>query len=139
MSTTWKVIVIAIGLLASLAAGMAIGALSKLDVEIAQDADAPVMIDLTQVILRYQDPMRGIGLEEITVRSVIQDALWYKINDTRVDEETRAECFAMTGLFHEGRATEITQAQYDILTGAIAEVWGPAVIQEFNELVGGEQ
>jgi len=138
MSTIWKVLICVSLALAAVGAGIGTAAFLGLDVEVAQDADAPVMIDLTQVVLRYQDPMRGIGLEEITVRSVIQDALWYRINDTRVDEETRVECFAMVGLFHEGRATEITQAQYDILTAAIAEVWGPGVIQKFNELVGGE-
>lgn len=138
MSTIWKALVCASLALAVLGAGLGGAALLALDVEVAQSGPE-VRIDLTQVVLRYQDQLTGIGLEQITVRQVIQDALWFRINDASVDVETRTECFTMVGLFHEERATEVTQAQYDILMDAIADVWGPAVIQEFNELVGGAQ
>jgi hypothetical protein len=139
MSTLWKTLVVGAMVLSVLAAGLSLAMLGALDVEVAQSGPEDVRIDLTQVVLRYQDQLTGIGLEQITVRQVIQDALWFRINDASVDVETRTECFTMVGLFHEERATEVTQAQYDILMGAIADVWGPAVIQEFNELVGGAQ
>lgn len=139
MSTLWKVLVCVSLALAAVGAGIGTAAFLGLDVEVAQDADAPVMIDLTQVILRYQDPLQGIGLEQITVRQVVQDALWFRINNAQVDVETRAECFAMVSLFHEGRAMEITAAQYALLSTAIREVWGPAVIQAFEQMVGGGQ
>lgn len=138
MSTRWKALVCASLALAVLGAGLGGAALLALDVEVAQSGPE-VRIDLTQVVLRYQDQLTGIGLEQITVRQVIQDALWFRINDASVDVETRTQCFTMVGLFHEERAAEVTQAQYDILMEAIADVWGPAVIQEFNELVGGAQ
>jgi hypothetical protein len=138
MSTLWKTLVVGAMVLSVLAAGLSLAMLGALDVEVAQSGPE-VRIDLTQVVLRYQDQLTGIGLEQITVQQVIQDALWFRINDASVDVETRTECFTMVGLFHEERATEVTQAQYDILMGAIADVWGPAVIQEFNELVGGAQ
>jgi hypothetical protein len=139
MKTVWKVLVVLSLLLSAAASGISVAAFLGVDVEVAQSGPEDVRIDLTQVVLRYQDQLTGIGLEQITVRQVIQDALWFRINDASVDVETRTECFTMVGLFHEERATDVTQAQYDILMDAIADVWGPAVIQEFNELVGGAQ
>jgi len=34
---------------------------------------------------------------------------------------------------NEGRSTEITQDQYDILIAAVQQVWGPAVVATIEE------
>lgn len=140
MTTRWKIAVVSALLVACVALGAALAAWLAADVEIAQsDPDAPVYIDLTQVMLQYHDQLRGIGPQNLTVRQVIQDALWYQVNNPQATEQMRMECFAMIGLFHEGRATEITQAQYDVLLEAMQIVWGPGVLAQFMALVGGAQ
>ena len=136
----WKMLVIAALVLACTALGMSVAIWMGADVEVAQgDPEAPIYIDMTQVILRYYDPLNGIGPQNLTVRQVIQDALWYQVNNPQVSEQTRMECFTMISLFHEGRATEITQAEYDILIEAMQIVWGPGILAQFQALVGGGQ
>ncbi|NLH79049.1 MAG: hypothetical protein GX465_18675 [Acidobacteria bacterium] len=138
MTRGWKAAVVAAIVLACAAVGLAVAAWA--DVEIAQsDPEAPIYIDMTEVMLRYYDQLNGIGPQNLTVRQVIQDALWYQVNNPQVAEETRMECFTMINLFHEGRATEITQVEYDILIEAMQVVWGPGIIAQFQDLVGGEQ
>lgn len=128
MKTVWKVVIIATAIVASLAAGLSIVNWLGLDVEIAQsDPEAPVYIDLSQLMLKYDDPMRNMS-GMITYRDVFQDALWWQIMDPHVSEEIRAECFGMAGVLSEGRGTEITQAQYEILMQAVQQVWGPNVV-----------
>lgn len=140
MTTGWKIAIVAAIVLACMALGMAVSAWLATDVEMAQsDPNAPIYIDMTEVMLRYYDQLNGIGPQNLTVRQVIQDALWYQVNNPQVSEQTRMECFTMINLFHEGRATEITQAEYDILIEAMQIVWGPGIIAQFQDLVGGEQ
>lgn len=139
MTAGWKAIVVIALLIACVAGGVAIAALQAVDVEIAQGDPETIYIDMTQVMLRYFDQLNGIGPQNLTVRQVIQDALWYQVNNPQVSEQTRMECFTMINLFHEGRATEITQAEYDILIEAMQIVWGPGIIAQFQDLVGGEQ
>jgi hypothetical protein len=132
MSTKWKVLVCVSLALAVAGVGIGLAAFLRLDVEVAQDADAPVYIDLNKVMLKYNDPMRNMdGM--ITYRQVFQDALWWQIMDPHVSEDIRAECFGMAGILSEGRGTEITQAQYDILMNAVQQVWGPAVVVILEE------
>ncbi|MCK9629026.1 MAG: hypothetical protein M0R37_10595 [Bacteroidales bacterium] len=134
MNTIWKAVIVGAALIAVLALGMATAAL--FDVEVAQsDPEAPVYIDLDELILRYDDPMRGMS-GSITYRNVVQDALWYQINNPQVDEETRVELFTVVGVLHEGRSAEITQAQYDMLMDAVQLVWGPAVLSKLAEDMG---
>ena len=139
MTAGWKAIVVIALLIACVAGGVAIAALQAADVEIAQGDPETIYIDMTQVMLRYFDQLNGIGPQNLTVRQVIQDALWYQVNNPQVAEETRMECFTMINLFHEGRATEITQVEYDILIESMQVVWGPGIIAQFQDLVGGEQ
>ena len=139
MTTGWKVVVVMTLLLACIAGGLAIAALQAADVEIAQGDPETIYIDMTEVMLRYYDQLNGIGPQNLTVQQIIQDALWYQVNNPQVPEQTRMECFTMINLFHEGRATEITQAEYDILIEAMQILWGPGIIGQFQDLVGGEQ
>ena len=132
MSTKWKVLVCASLVLALAGVGIGLAAFFGLDVEVAQDADAPVLIDLSKVLLKYDDPMRGMA-GMITYRQVFQDALWYQINNPQVSEDVRVECFLIVGLMQENRGTEITQTQYDILMNAVQQVWGPAVVGILEE------
>jgi hypothetical protein len=126
MNTIWKAVIVGAALIAALAFGMATAAL--FDVQVAQsDPEAPVTIDLTRLMLRYDDPMRGMS-GEITIRQVFQDALWWQIMDPQASEETRAEAFFIVGVMQEGRGTELTQAQYDLLMDAVQRVWGPAIL-----------
>ena len=141
MTTRWKVAIVAALVLACVAVGLAVAAWLATDVEIAQsgvDPDAPLTIDLTQVVLQYNDQLRGIGPQQVTIRQVIQDSLWYQVNNPQATEQMRMECFSMINLFHEGRATEITQAQYAVLIEALQIVWGPGVLAQFEAMVGGE-
>lgn len=133
MNRGWKIAIVVTAIVASLAAGLSIGSWLGLDVEIAQsDPDAPVYVDLSKLMLKYNDPLRNMS-GTITYRQVFQDALWWQIMDPHVSEDVRAECFGMAGILSEGRGTEITQAQYDILMGAVQQVWGPAVVAAIEE------
>lgn len=133
MSTLWKVVVCVTALVAALGLGLAAATWMGLDAEIAQsDPDAPIYVDLTQLMLKYDDPMRNMS-GYITYRNVFQDALWWQIMDPHASEENRMECFLMVGMLAEGRGVEITQAQYDILMGAVQQVWGPAVVAAVEE------
>jgi len=133
MSTGWKIAIVVTALVASLAAGMSIGSWMGLDAEIAQsDPGAVVYVDLNELMLKYDDPMRNMS-GSITYRQVFQDALWWRIMDPHVSEDMRAECFMLAGLMNEGRSTEITQDQYDILIAAVQQVWGPAVVATIEE------
>ncbi len=132
MNTIWKSVIVGAALIAVLALGMATAAL--FDVEVAQsDPEALVTIDLTRLMLRYDDPMRGMS-GEITIRQVFQDALWWQIMDPQASAETRAEAFFVVGVMQEGRGTELTQAQYDLLMEAVHRVWGPAVLAEIEAM-----
>lgn len=133
MKTIWKVLCIVALLLSAASVGMSVAVFMGVDVEIAQsDPDAPVYIDLSKLMLKYDDPMRNMS-GYITYRSVFQDALWWQIMDPHVSEEVRAECFGMAGILAEGRGTEITQAQYEILMAAVQQVWGPSVVAVIEE------
>ncbi len=136
MTTRWKIAVVAALLLACAALGLAVAVWVATDVEIAQSGD-DLRVNLSQVFLQYEDPLQGIGLEQVTVRRVIQDALWYQLMNPQSPEGQRAEIFFMIGLFNEGRSAEITPEQYAILQEAIRQVWGPAVIAEIEAMVGG--
>lgn len=133
MSTLWKFACIVALLMAVAALGISIGVLRGVAPEApTARADEPVYVDLSKVMLQYNDPMRNMdGM--ITYRQVFQDALWWQIMDPHVSEDVRAECFGMAGILSEGRGTEITQAQYDILMGAVQQVWGPAVVAAIEE------
>lgn len=133
MSMMWKVLV-CVGLaLAVVALGVALAAFLGLDSEIAQSSSAgTITVDLNQVMLKYDDPMQNMhGL--LTYRQVFQDALWWQIMDPSVADDVRTEAFLMVGLLNEGRTTEITQEQYDILIAAVQQVWGPRVVQRLEE------
>ena len=82
MTTRWKAVIIVIGLVAALAAGMATAAL--LDMEIAQGGNGQgqghAYGNLKKIITQYDDPMRGMS-GRITYRNIFQDALWYQINN----------------------------------------------------------
>lgn len=133
MNRGWKVAIVVTAIVASLAAGLSIGSWLGLDVEIAQsDPGALVYIDLSKLMLKYNDPLRNMS-GTITYRQVFQDALWWQIMDPHVSEDVRAECFGMAGILSEGRGTEITQTQYDILMAAVQQVWGPAVVAAIEE------
>lgn len=125
MSTFWKVVCIVALLMATVALGVSISALRG-ETPTAR-SDEPVYIDLSTVMLKYDDPLRGMS-GSITYRQVFEDALWYQINNPQVSEETRVEAFAIVGLMHENRGTEITEAQYVILMDAVQQVWGPAIV-----------
>jgi len=130
MNRGWKIAIVVTAIVASLAAGLSIGSWLGLDVEIAQsDPDAPVYVDLSKLMLKYNDPLRNMS-GTITYRQVFQDALWWRIMDPHVSEDMRAECFMLAGLLSEGRGTEITQDQYAILMEAVQQVWGPAVMAQ---------
>jgi len=133
MTTRWKAVIIVIGLVAALAAGMATAAL--LDIEIAQgngQGQGHAYGNLKKVISKYDDPMRGMH-HEITYRDVFQDALWYQINNPQVAEETRVECFTVVGMLHEGNTADLTEDQYETLMEAVELVWGPAIISAIQE------
>jgi len=90
MSTGWKIAIVVTALVASLAAGMSIGSWMGLDAEIAQsDPGAVVYVDLNELMLKYDDPMRNMS-GSITYRQVFQDALWWRIMDPHVSEDMRA-------------------------------------------------
>jgi hypothetical protein len=126
MTRGWKAAVVAAIVLACVAVGLAIAAWA--DVEIAQsDPNAPIYIDLSTVMLKYDDPLRGMS-GSITYRQIFEDALWYQINNPQQSSEQRVEAFAIVGLMHENRGTEITEAQYDILMDAVQQIWGPAIV-----------
>lgn len=130
MNRGWKIAIVVTAIVASLAAGLSVGSWLGLDVEIAQsDPDAPVYVDLSKLMLKYNDPLRNMS-GTITYRQVFQDALWWQIMDPHVSEDMRAECFMLAGLLSEGRGTEITQDQYAILMEAVQQVWGPAVMAQ---------
>ena len=135
MTTRWKIVIVATALIASLAAGLSIANWLGLDVEIAQGPGGPISIDLKKVMLRYDDPMRGMA-GEITYRQVFQDALWWQINDPQTPLEERVQAFLMVGLMHEGRGTEIDEKQRDILMKAIKTVWGPGVVTMVEKELG---
>lgn len=128
MKTGWKFAIIVTAIVASLAAGLSVANWLGLDVEIAQsNLEAPIYIDLTAVLLRYNDPLQGMS-GSITYRQVLQDALWWQIMDPHGSELTRMECFTIVGMLHEGRSAEISPEQYDILLNAVQRVWGPAIV-----------
>lgn len=132
MSRGWKAATVATAMVAALALGLAIAAFSGLSYESPTARnDEPVTIDLTRLMLRYDDPMRGMS-GEITIRKVFQDALWWQIMDPQASEETRAEAFFIVGVMQEGRGTELTQVQYDLLMDAVQRVWGPAILAEIE-------
>lgn len=134
MTTRWKAVIIVIGLIAALAAGMATAAL--LDMEIAQGGNGQgqghAYGNLKKIIAQYDDPMRGMS-GRITYRNIFQDALWYQINNPLVDEATRVECYTIVGMIHEGNVTELTEAQHAILMDAVELMWGPAVLSKLAE------
>ncbi len=134
MTTRWKAVIIVIGLVAALAAGMATAAL--LDMEIAQGGNGQgqghAYGNLKKIITQYDDPMRGMS-GRITYRNIFQDALWYQINNPLVDEATRVECYTIVGMIHEGNVTELTEAQHAILMDAVELMWGPAVLSKLAE------
>lgn len=134
MTTRWKAVIIVIGLVAALAAGMATAAL--LDMEIAQGGNGQgqghAYGNLKKIITQYDDPMRGMS-GRITYRNIFQDALWYQINNPLVDEATRVECYTIVGMIHEGNVTELTEAQHAILMDAVELMWEPAVLSKLAE------
>lgn len=138
MNVRWRWGLLVGVLLLAFVAGL-LASIWSADREVMQggEAEEQIYIDLNQVMLYYHDQLRGIGPQHLTIRQVIQDALWYQVNSPGASEQVRMECFAMIGLFHEGRATAVTQEQYDILISAMRVVWGPAILEEFETMVGG--
>ena len=132
MSKGWKIAIIITALVSSLAAGLSVGNLMMGREAPTARGDETVYVDLSKLMLKYNDPMRNMS-GMITYRDVFQDALWWQIMDPHVSEDVRAECFGMAGILSEGRGTEITQTQYDILMGAVQQVWGPAVVAAIEE------
>jgi hypothetical protein len=125
MSKLWKGVCMIALLMAVAALGVSISALRG-ETPTAR-SDEPVYIDLGRVMLKYDDPLRGMS-GSITYKQVFEDALWYQINNPQVSKETRVEAFAIVGLMHENRGTAITEAQYVILMDAVQQVWGPAIV-----------
>ena len=133
MSTAWKVLCIVALLVAVAALGIGVASLAGVTYEApTARGDETVYVDLSKLMLKYNDPMRNMS-GMITYRNVFQDALWWQIMDPHVSEDVRAECFGMAGILSEGRGTEITQTQYDILMAAVQQVWGPAVVAAIEE------
>jgi len=128
MGTRWKIISVTALLLAVAALGLGIAQMTGLNLEEATArGDETIYIDLSTVMLKYDDPLRGM-FGDITYRRVFEDALWYQINNPQVSEETRVQAFAIVGLMHENRGTEIDEEQYAILMDAVGQVWGPAIV-----------
>jgi hypothetical protein len=125
MSKLWKGVCMIALLMAVAALGVSISALRG-ETPTAR-SDEPVYIDLGRVMLKYDDPLRGMS-GSITYKQVFEDALWYQINNPQVSKETRVEAFAIVGLMHENRGTAITEVQYVILMDAVQQVWGPAIV-----------
>ena len=127
MSKFWKGVCVSALLMALVAFGMSLSVLIGAGEAPTARGDEPIYIDLSAVMLKYDDPLRGMA-GSITYKQVFEDALWYQINNPQVSEETRVEAFAIVGLMHENRGTEITEAQYAILMDAVQQVWGPAIV-----------
>jgi len=136
MSRVWKGACVLAVILAAAAFGISLANWMGIEYEEpTARGGSPVYVDLKQVMLRYDDPMRGMA-GEITYRQVFQDALWWQINDPQTSVEERVQAFLMVGLMHEGRGTEIDEKQRDILMKAIKTVWGPGVVTMVEKELG---
>lgn len=128
MSRVWKGVCVFALVLAAAALGVGVAVWTGVEYEApTARSDAPVYIDLTKLMLQYDDPLRGMD-GSITYRKVFQDALWWQITDPQVSEATRVDAFFIVGALHEGRGAELTPEQYEILIEAVQRVWGPAVV-----------
>jgi hypothetical protein len=90
----------------------------------------PVTIELNERVLAYEDPMRNIERVDITQRRVLQDALWWCVNDPDSTDAERAQCFAMISQIHEAREVQFSKEDEALLMKKLPEVWGPAVLEK---------
>jgi hypothetical protein len=107
------------------------------DTEVPQgDLSLPEQIDLGLRVLAYEDPLRAIDSVNITTRRVLQDALWWCVNDPTTTDADRAACFYLISKIHEASTVEFSDAEEALVLDALQQVWGPAVIEQVTTEVG---
>jgi len=92
----------------------------------------PIAIDLNTRVLAYEDPLRKVDPVNITQQRVLEDALWWCINDAESTDDEIAQCFALMASVHEGGTVTFSEDDEALLMEKLPAVWGPAVLEKIT-------